>query len=235
MPYIIQNPRKRKKLVRPCMSDVVTFDAELDGKLKKKREAAFQEFLGVDYSPADPIGGIMFGRDIPEYRLDPDHVVREAALKKGFSFDDIPHWDRLDHGYWMQSPRIKEILEGLGDRRRQYIEMKIYNQDRSDYRISYVVHFLHRDNCIDFERSQYERRTRRDGTSYWSLPIPKMYGGTEEAPLFVRAECIKGKHYWLDNEGQSSAHDFISDEFYEILMANDFVPEWIYLRPVEAI
>lgn len=117
---------------------------------------------------------------------------------------------------------IKNALEELEPSRHRFHPYNLReHKDGGEITRLYIINMLDRLDAIDEERSKNLRRSKRDPNSSW-FQISFPYLSEDGGDLVLKEDLCKGRHFWRGMGVTGPGKAFVSDEFYEIILRENF-------------
>lgn len=162
-------------------------------RLKELRDAAYRK--------NDPDGRLPFGDALytcPIRKIDPSLVPMGAKIKKGKE-KYLTGINNLVE-YFIVSEVVKQIIDRCGDSKVNFFNF-IIESENTNYQF-YIAQIERCLNCIDYEKSGYQKNLRQDGSVYYTAP-PYV------KDVFINRSAVGGRHLWL---GDGLGWFFVSDQ-----------------------
>jgi hypothetical protein len=180
----------------------VDVDPQENERLLEARARDFSAAKGWPYGgPFEPLGRI-------GYVAKAEHMPKTAFFNRRAAKRQPPYWGfgyNLS-GYSLIAPEFRDALLALEPDYHQMFPLDIWLADRSASQRWYIINTLNDPIAIDYEKSNWEKNTRTDGSIFYSEP-----GGYNRASkIFFKRSLIHDRHFCHDGEkGQS--YTFVSD------------------------
>lgn len=195
--------------IRP-LNDLVTWDTEVENRLKTRRIEAYQLRNGTDYKPHDVF------HLWPYQPVDPDHVIKQATLKANAP-KTLPEFSQILYVNVVSDRVMKAIVE-LEEGHHAFYPIDIMSPDGSVHCRYHFMQFLEHTDCTVPKLGGFRKGVRQDGTTYYVRT-------SSDDKVFLDIERIGSRHFFYDKRAKSGW--FISGELTAKL--GDFLPSGLKL------